>query len=61
MKIVRTDNFGRDHVSDVLVAENVPAEYADRIAIGLNAQTHVNSDEYFVVRPDDYKLYRFEP
>lgn len=61
MKIVRLDNYGRDHVSDVLVAEAVPVEYAQRIVDLLNSQFSDCSDEYFTVKPDDYKPYRFEP
>ena len=61
MKIVRLDNFGRETVSDELVAENVPVEYAERIARALNAQGAMLSDEYFTVKPDNYVLYRFEP
>lgn len=61
MKIIRIDNFGRECISDVLVAENVPEHYADRIVAALNYSINPNNDDYFVIKPDDYKLYTFEP
>lgn len=62
MKIVCTDNFARDSISDSLVAENVSEFYAETIVAALNQKFGgEHSQDYFVVRPDDYEPYRFEP
>ena len=62
MKIVKIDNFDRDFISDELIAENVLKYYADEIVKMLNSQcSGSNSPDYFEVKPDDYKLYTFEP
>ena len=65
MKIVCIDNFDREHVSEVLVAENVPEHYADRIVDALNALNATNDkqahSEFFVTRADDRALYVFDP
>ena len=61
MKIVQFDNFDRDHISDVLVAENVPEIYA-KIICEFLIEKHSSEvcGEYFKVVPDDYELYEFE-
>lgn len=62
MKIVCIDNFNREHVSDVLVAENVPEHYANRIVDALNAPNdkHAHS-ECFVYMADHEAIYVFDP
>ena len=57
MKIIRTDNFNRDHVSDGLIAENVNEFFAKLIVKLLNKYTGMNSQDYFKAVPDDHKLY----
>jgi len=57
MKIVIVDNFGRESVADVLVAENVNENYAQKIVDFLNSENGENSD-WFVLKPDDYRLSR---
>lgn len=65
-KVVRTDNFdrsgekpGRD---EKLIAENLTEMEADRKAQELNDQDpRVNSDWFFAVVPQDYKLKIYEP
>jgi hypothetical protein len=62
MKLILIDNFGRDCISEQLVAENVSSYWANRIQAW--ADSHWNSSEnpqYLTVRPDDYELYKFEP
>ncbi len=62
MKIVATDNFNREYVSDVLIAENVSETWAKTIVKLLN--THcggLDAQEHFVAYPDDKPLYKFEP
>ena len=62
VKIVQTDNFNRDDVSDTLVAENVPPYYAEKIVKFLNDTLGgERSSAYFQVKPDEYKLYVFDP
>lgn len=62
LKIIQIDNFNRDNVSDSLVAENVPKFYARDIAEFLNEKYSGDTSSYFYeIRPDDYKLYTFEP
>lgn len=62
VKIVQVDNFGRDNVSDRLIATEVPADLADIMVKALNKERGgIHSPAYFVVRPEDYVLYGFEP
>lgn len=63
MKIVCTDNFNRDHVSEYAVAENITSEaYAATMADALNARFGgENSQDYYVVKPDDYQPYKWKP
>lgn len=62
MKIIRIDNFNRDSISDILVAENVSELYALIIVEFLNEKYSGEASSYFYIyRSDDYKLYTFEP
>jgi hypothetical protein len=63
MKIVAVDNFNRDEVSDVLIAENVHEAYAEKICEFLNSEfcNSRYSPRFFKVKPDTYKLYIWEP
>lgn len=61
MKIIRTDNYNRETVSDTLVCENVSEYYGKLILKLLTDWTHPESDDFFRLVPDDHKLYRFEP
>lgn len=56
MKIVQIDNFDRDYVSDVLIAENVNEHFGKLIVDFLNSRESVTSERYFVLRQDSYKL-----
>jgi len=60
MKIIGRDNFNRDTVDDVLIAENVSGYYAEIIKNYLNADDK-NDRYYFDVTEDDYKLQKWEP
>lgn len=75
MKIIGVDNYNRENISDVLVAENVANEYlGNRIVDFLNygeilpksekeslSNIHnLVSDTYYQLVPDEYKLYEFE-
>lgn len=59
MKIIATDNFNRETVADVLVAENVSAHYAEKIARYLQ-ETHggLSASRYYTAVEDDYALWR---
>jgi len=62
MKIINVDNFDRDNYSDELVAENVPERYVDLLVTVLNDKySGSTSTDYFMAKPDDYKLYIWEP
>jgi len=62
MKIIKVDNFGRDSVSDELVAENVSQFYGEAITDFLiDRFSGASSSDFFRLVPDDYKLYHFEP
>ncbi len=62
MKIIKKDNFDRDSVSDVLIAENVPQYWAELIERVLNETLGgPTRDVWIVATPDDYKLYVYNP
>jgi hypothetical protein len=61
-KVVLIDNFNRENISDKLVIDNLSHELCELIAIERNNQYGgVHSPSYFVVKPDDYQLYIWEP
>ncbi len=53
MKIIDTDNFGRDYPDEKVIAENVQQPYADRMCAALNQG---GGDRYYRVVEDDYIL-----
>lgn len=58
MKIVQVDNFNRETVSDILVADGVCERYGKVMVEALIAQFSSGSSEaWFVLAEDDYKLY----
>ena len=62
MKIVQTDNFDRENVSESLIAENVPEFWAEKIVTLLNDKYSGSTTSFFCqVKPDDYQLYKWEP
>ena len=62
MKIICISNFDKEYISDILIAENVPTHYAEELLLYLNLrQGGPTSDKYFISKPDDYKLYVFNP
>jgi hypothetical protein len=61
MKIIAKSNFDNESVSDILVAENVPQNYALQIVKLMN--DHLTSETgpyYYHVVEDQYKLYEFK-
>ena len=62
MKIIATDNFARDYVSDKLIAENVPDYWADKIAKLLNERYGgEGATHYFKAIKNHEQPYKFEP
>ena len=61
MKIIKKDNYNRDHISESVLAENVHPHFAKDIAEFLNQKMR-NDDSFFCqVEADDYVPYQFEP
>lgn len=59
MKIICTDNYARESVADRLVAENVQYEReAQMIVDALNLHPSRSHSDYYVIKNDDYKLWR---
>jgi hypothetical protein len=57
MKIVLVDNYNRDSVADVLIAEKVqPREFGELLVELLNKRPPC--DGWFVLRSDNYRLCR---
>lgn len=62
MKIIAKDNFDRDDVNDRLICENVNKYYGKYLIDFLNEKFSANdTPDYFVLKEDNYKLYKFEP
>lgn len=62
MKIIQSDNFNRDEVSEQLIAENVPEFWAEKIAKLLNEKYSGDGSSFYCsVKPDDHQLYTWEP
>ena len=61
MKVVGVSNFDNESVSHILVRENLTQEEAEKLADEKNAEEGELSTYFYVVKPDDYKLYRWEP
>jgi hypothetical protein len=62
MKIIGKSNFDLETVNDILIAENVKTTYAKFIASALNDKFCTETSKYFFeAKPDEYKLYVWEP
>lgn len=58
MKIICTDNYGRESVAERLVAENIKnSDEASSMCAALNKIEGGSSDHY-LVKEDDYRLWR---
>ena len=62
MKIIQIDNYAREIVSDILIAENIKhAHTASVMCEALNTKySGEQSAVFFKVVPDDHKLHVFE-
>ena len=61
MKIICEDNYGRETVNDILIAENVKKHYAIKIAEFLNRDTHELGPYFYRAVDNEYKLHKWEP
>ena len=63
MKVIETDNFGRDYPDEqFVVTKPISAELAEAVATELNRKCGDTSDRYHRVVADDYELQpRFTP
>jgi len=57
MKIICVDNYDRELYDDTLIAENVHNCYGEQIVSSLNDNERDNSEGYFKLVEDDYKLF----
>ena len=61
MKIICTDNFGRDTVDDRLVATNISYKRCGDIMVrALNDHELKTTVDFYRLVEDDYKLYEFK-
>ena len=62
MKITQVDNFNREDVSEILIAENVSEYWSARIVMLLNDKySGDNTSFYCQAVTDDHKLLVYEP
>lgn len=61
MKIVASDNFDRDYVSEWVHTENISEEEGIQKVAILNAEQGDYGNWYFELKPDDYVLRVWEP
>ncbi len=62
MKIIKTDNFNRNTVNDILIAENIDEIWGRRITDWLNENySGHDSPDYFRLVKDDCKLHEWKP
>jgi hypothetical protein len=62
MRIVETDNYGRDCANESFLLWPMPADKAQRIADAINDAAGPHCERYWRVVPDDHKLDpAFEP
>lgn len=61
MKVIGRDNYDRDTVDDILVAEGLNEGPACRLAEEKNAEGGERAPYFYVVVADDYVLKHWEP
>ncbi len=61
MKVIASDNFNRDNVSDFLVCGNVCEYYGNLIVKFLNDREGEYSPYFYSLVSDDHELYIWEP
>ncbi|OPH61846.1 hypothetical protein BC351_00980 [Paenibacillus ferrarius] len=58
MKIIKVDNYAREHIADHLIAENLNDYWGNYIVELLNSRQHEDSDNYFRLVEDNHVLWR---
>lgn len=61
MKIVATDNYDRETVSEWVVADNISNEYFGNIMVNALNERQGDPNWFMKLVPDDYELYKFNP
>lgn len=61
MKIIITDNYGRDNISEQVFLENLPEGKANQLVSMINVSPNRPDTHWYVVEHDDYKPYTWEP
>ena len=56
MRVIETDNYGRDYPDEKFVSEVLPKKEAQAIADKLNDKDGMYSQRYYKVVEDDYEL-----
>lgn len=59
-KVVGIDNFARENVSDFLIAEGLTKTAAEDMCAEMNKDACDFTNTWYVVRPQNHKLYVFE-
>lgn len=57
MKIIKTDNYDRELYDDIIIAEKVHPWYSASILQMLNNDPDRSDEDYFMLVPDDHKLF----
>lgn len=62
MKVIGKDMFCRDHISDILIKNNLTKEEANKLVAEMEIKDNgpFASRSYYAVE-DDYELYEWEP
>lgn len=58
--VVATSNYNQESFNERFVACMLTEQAAQQVCDILNEE-HCESDSFYVVRPNEYKLYKFEP
>ena len=61
MKIIATDNFGRESVSDFQVCSEIDEHHGTLFVEFLNKRQGQNGPHFYRLVPDDHVLWVFEP
>lgn len=61
MKIIVSDNYAREHISDRLVCENIDEYHGNMIVKFLNSREGEFGPNFYSLESDDHKLYIWEP
>jgi hypothetical protein len=57
-KLIKTDNYNRDHIADELIYDQLTLQEAQKMADEYNATVADGTDWYYQAVEDDYRLSR---